>query len=58
MFYLGRNDELCEDTLSVIIQFLLCGCLYSKTNKVQSNIYVIHKIGTNTPLIIGGFHMK
>ena len=26
MFYLGRNDELCKETLSVIIQFLLCGC--------------------------------
>ena len=41
MFYLGRNDGFCKETLSVIIQFLLCGCLCSKTIKVQLNICLL-----------------
>ena len=42
MFHLGRNYEFCKETLSVMIQFLLCGCLYTKTIKVQSNICLLY----------------
>ena len=61
-FTLVEMMDFVKKLLSVIIQFLLCGCFFyipkpSKFNKIFV-YYVMHKIGTNTPLIIGGFHMK